>query len=140
MSGVKPSRDIRGDRAVGATVNANESTTSTAFADLATVGPTVTTTIGPSGRALVMIGGRSSNSSAGLLAIIGFAVSGASTRAADDALALLYTPPVANNVHQAVHAFVLTGLTPGATTFTAKYRVSAGTGSFSARNLTVVAL
>lgn len=140
MGAVKQDRAVRGDRSRGATVNASESTTSTTFADLATAGPTVAATIGPSGRAVVIVGGRLSNNGAGNFAIMAVAVTGASTRAADDALGAIYTPPAGGNLHQASHAFVLTGLAPGATTFTAKYRVAAGTGTFSARQLTIIPL
>jgi hypothetical protein len=41
---------------VGSRILTSESTTSTAYIDLATVGPTVTVDIGPSGRAIVILG------------------------------------------------------------------------------------
>jgi hypothetical protein len=67
-----------------------------------------------------------------------FAVSGASTQAASDARSLIL---LGNALQQSTASFVVSGLTPGSTTFTAQYRVSgSGTATFSNRSMFVIPL
>jgi hypothetical protein len=116
-------------------------TTSTSFTDLdgpALAGPAVTVTTGPS--ALVVVHCTLSNSGAGS-ARMAYDVSGATTIAAADnrgvgTFGVAGVTQIAGTV--ALHAFG--SLTPGSNTFTAKYRVSSGTGTFSARRIAVFPL
>lgn len=117
-----------------AAVLTSETTTSTTYADLATAGPAVTATIGASGKALVIPSAILSN--AGGLALMSFAVSGATTVAAtDDTTARSGAVSVASAM-----PVLVTGLTPGSNTFTAKYRANTATASFERRRLTVIPL
>jgi len=102
-----------------------EGTASATYTDLATGGPAVTLTVGPIGIAIVsfrawVVTGSSANQGR-----MSFAVSGANTVAAADANSIYL--PGAQSL-QFGTSVVLSGLTPGSTTFTAKYR-SAGSGS-----------
>lgn len=120
---------------LSASVAATETRTLTAYGDLTTAGPAVTVVTGT--MALVTVYADATNSGAGSLAFMGVAVSGASTIAADDSKALM----VAGTARvRASATFLITGLTPGSNTFTAKYRVDAGTGTWRARSITVVPL
>lgn len=121
------------------TVSTSETTTSTSFTDLATSGPAATVTIGNSGIAIVILTCASSNSGTGRN-YMGFAASGANTIAAADTKALYYQSFAAGSQGRQSVAILLTGLTPGSTTFTSKYRVSATTGTFFDRNIAVIAL
>lgn len=115
-----------------ATVDTLQSTTSTSFTDLATVGPSVTITTGT--KALVSISSRLVHSSSGAAAAMGFAVSGATTVAADIANAL-----ITNNQMRATQTKLITGLTAGSNVFTAKYESQdPGTSSFQYRQLSVI--
>jgi hypothetical protein len=121
--------------APGAASDATAGTTSSGtFGDLsgAGAGPSVTANL-PAGRALVVLtaaidapGGPSGGTGA-----MGFSVDGAAPEAtrvlAADRIEL-----------QASATYLVTGLSPGSHTFTAKYRTSAGTATFSNRQLVVV--
>jgi hypothetical protein len=109
----------------------SENTGSTSFTDLATGGPQVTVVTGAS--ALVMVDAQMINTGAGNSCLMGFAVSGASTSAAGDS----NSASVGGNLGASGSATFKIGLTNGSNTFTAKYRVSAGTGSFQYRSITV---
>lgn len=117
------------------TVATSETTTSTTFADLATVGPAVTVTTGTS--AMVIVTCRASNSNANKLVVMGFAVSGATTVAASDTQSFTQSGGGAVPA-QGSAVYVVTGLTAGSNTFTAKYRVDANTGTFLNRSITVI--
>lgn len=105
-----------------------------AFGDLATTGPAVTVTIGNNGLALVSIysGIAPSGASYGGM---GFDVSGANTISASDDMAIFVAGGAADGRIGA--SYLLTGLTPGSTTFTAKYKSGAST-TFTARRLAVI--
>jgi hypothetical protein len=113
-----------------------ETTTSTVYTNLATVGPAVTVTTGTS----VLLGFhcRQSNATLASNCWTTYAVSGATTIAAADGTALSYDSPVANSTAYHGTTFRVTGLTAGSNTFTLQYRVSAGTGTFHNRNLWVL--
>jgi hypothetical protein len=134
--------EVAGKQAAAATVATGESTTSTTYADLTTTTDTVTATIGANGLALVNLYSLLQNSQASSISYVSFAVSGANTLAAADGNALIYTtPPSGANWYNAMGAtFLLTGLTAGSTTFKMKYRVNANTGTYSARQISVVPL
>jgi hypothetical protein len=120
----------------GATVAATETTVSASYVDLTTPGPAATVTIGSSGRALVIMSAAIQNSGAAG-SFMSFAVSGASTRAAanDDAAYVIGT----NGVTAAL-VRLITGLTAGSNTFTAKYLSSGGTATFGRRGMVVIPL
>lgn len=122
------------------TVSTAQTTTSTTLVDLATVGPSVTITIGANGLALISLYAWASNNTAGSFSMMGFAASGANTFSATQTETLLIRSYNNNGATGASATFLLTGLTPGTTTFTAKYRVGTGTGTFEYRKLVAVPL
>ena len=113
----------------GANVLTAESTTSTTFTDLATVGPTVTVTTQTT--AIVIVAAFIQPT--GAFGAMSFAVSGASTIAASNNNAL----SVQTGIQTAYVAF-LSGLTPGSNIFTAKYNQSGTTSTFSNRTIAVI--
>jgi hypothetical protein len=117
-------------------VATSESTATTSFTDLTTAGPARTVTIGANGIALVIVSSHSFNTTASDT-FHGFAVSGATTIAANDTNSKITSLTTGNT---ASGAFLVTGLTPGSTTFTSKYRVAAGTGSWLRRQIAVIPL
>lgn len=123
-----------------ATVATNETTTSTTFTDLATVGPAVTVTTGA--RALVIISSESFISAGGSQSSTcrtGVAVSGATSIAATDDTSVTRAGNSSDR-YQMSRVALFDTLTPGSNTFTLKYRVSTGTGEFTRRNLAVLPL
>lgn len=122
--------------ASSALVATSQTTTSTSYADLATTGPAVTVIIGANGLALISIYAGINNSGANFTGM-SFAISGASTQAAADNFSIVYNGTL---VIRESGVFLLTGLTPGSTTFTAKYIVNAGTGTFQDRRIAVIPL
>lgn len=123
-------------RAVSAADLASGTTTSTTFTDLsgASAGPSITIEHGPN--VLVIVRGSLENTGAGS-ARMAYTLSGAnSLAAADNRGAHIFG--VANVNLGASDVSLLNSLTPGTSTFTAKYRVSSGTGQFSARRIIVM--
>lgn len=116
-------------------VAATQTTTSTSYTDLTTGGPAVSVTIGENELALVGLTCQLSNDTLAAKSFMGFTVSDASTVAAAEASSLILQAFVADNVIGTTAVFLVTGLTAGTNTFTAKYKVSSGTGSFGVRNL-----
>ncbi|WP_123742309.1 hypothetical protein [Saccharothrix texasensis] len=114
-----------------------QSTASTAYTDLTTAGPSVTVTTGAF--VLVFWTAHSQNTTANGRCFMSFGISGATTQAADDTWALtMQNPTATTNVRAGgVHMFPVT---PGNNTFTAKYRVDAGTGTWTNRQLFVIPL
>jgi len=126
-------------RSATATVATAQGTTSGPYVDLATVGPSVTVTTGT--KALVILTTVLSNTSAGSYSAMSFAVSGATTVAAAEQFSLYFQSATANNEMQGSWALIITGLTAGSNTFTAKYaRITAGTANFTNRRITVIDL
>lgn len=121
-----------------AVVGTSETTTSTGYTNLATVGPSVTCTTGSS--ALVCIFAGVTNNTAGAGAFASYTVSGASTIGGSDSRAVAYEPPsvAAATLSRAAFVGLANGLTPGVNTFTLTYRASAGTATFDNRTLTVI--
>ena len=118
-------------RVAGDRVDTSETTTSASYTDLATVGPDVTLTTGTTVLVTVAFTGYSS---AAFASVMSFAVSGATTLAASDANAAYCNSNGVN--HTATRTVLLTGLTPGSNTFTAKYRGST-TRTFNYRSISV---
>jgi hypothetical protein len=121
--------------AASATVVTSEITTATSFTDLATVGPAATVTVGPLGIAIVSISfwGYITSSAIGYMH---YAVSGANAISPDPSRAIKN-----DSIIQETWTIVdvLTGLTPGSTTFTAKYMIaSSGSANYGFRYLQVV--
>ena len=119
-----------------ATLGTNQTTTSTSYTDLATVGPSVTLTTGT--KALVIISTYIQNAVSNRDTYASWEVSGASTVAAADSWGMLVWANASGIQISASRVHLITGLTPGSNTFTMKYRVSAGTGAFSQRHITVL--
>lgn len=120
------------------TIATGETTTSTTYADLATVGPTVTATTGT--RALVFIYMHASHGTAGGRAIAAVDVSGSTTVAASDNWALEQGCNTAANSVSAGICHLFTSLNAGSNTFTVKYRTAAGTATYSDRQMIVFPL
>jgi hypothetical protein len=114
-------------------VATSEPTSSTAYTSLATIGPVVTVNTGTNALVGVYC---NQNSSTGNAAWMGYMVSGASSIAVDESLAV----QLQNTGGQRTGAVnFLTTLTPGTNTFTSQYRVStSGTATFSVRRLFVI--
>lgn len=115
----------------------DDSTTSTSFGDLAvTSGPDVTVTIG--NRAFVAVTARINVTTASQPGLVGYEMSGANTVAADDNRALWHETNGTGEFNRSTYYTMHTGLNPGSTTFTMKYRVGGGTGNFNYREIFVI--
>lgn len=138
--------DLIDRRTEEATVSASQATTSTGYTDLATVGPAVTIDVRASGRIQVTVSAllTYSNTAGGLAGgAMGFALSGSNTAAANDPQSLFAgfnSATTAGIDLGSSRVVVLSGLTPGATTVTCKYRTRGTSCSFRDRHLAVVAL
>lgn len=114
-----------------------QTTTSTAYADLATAGPQVTILCG--GKALVTVSAEGSLNTAPDISFAAVAVSGATTRAAADDYGTVIGHPVANVTIGGHSTFEMAGLTPGSNTFKLRYRTTGGsTATFLRRRISVV--
>lgn len=118
-------------------VAATETTTLTSFDDLpaGTVGPTQAATA--SLRVIVMLSAFVSNNTVNANSSMGVDVSGVATVAATDTFALRFTSSTANASIVGTYAAGLT-VAAGSCTYTAKYKVSSGTGTFANRRMTVM--
>lgn len=122
-----------------ASVLTNQSTTSTTYTDLATVGPSVTLTTGT--KVVVAVTCYTDPSSAGASGAMSFAVSGATTTAANDDFAAGLVGLSASGWAGVISWVGTVTVTAGSNTFTAKYkRGSAATHNFQDRYITVWAL
>lgn len=108
-------------------------TTSTSYGNLAdAVTTSVTVTTGP--LALVLLYCNLNNSVNGNRTWCAYDISGATTRAADDTRSVNHS----FNGGMRWGATLAESLTPGSNTFTMRYRVTAGTGTFSARRIGII--
>ena len=136
-----------------AVVATSETTNSASYVDLTTVGPTVTATVGPSGKVLVLVGANVSPNTtvSAYTSHIGFTLSSTSTNAGTTSLAAADTRAAAAGVGLSVidntvlAPVLLTGLAPSSspndTTFTLKYRADGiNTAAFYNRFLLVLPL
>lgn len=112
-------------------ISTSQTTTSTSFTDLSTAGPSVTTTTGTT--ALAIWGCRVDNSGASSLSVMSCAVTGSTAVGASDSRYFGGSAFVTGTM-----AVFYSALTPGSHTFTCKYRVTGGTGTFERRRLTVI--
>lgn len=116
-------------------VATQQSSASTSYTDLSTVGPAVTLVTGAN--AIVAVGSNIENANLSVNTYMSYAVSGASTVAANDQWSVAWGPNVASGYWSMSFVSFQTGLTPGSNTFTAKYRCSGGTGFWAQRYLVV---
>ena len=102
----------------------------------------MTVTVPASGHALVTVTALGTNSANEQSALMGFEVSGASTVAASDTRAMIvpFYGSGANLKVQTSATYLVTGLTAGSNTFTAKYRPTGGTGTWANRSIIVIPL
>jgi len=112
-----------------ALVSTSESTSSTTYTDLTTTTDTVTVTIGSSGMCEVWLSGLLTTTYDGGGAYMSFTMSGANTQAASDAESIyceVYVPGSAGaiGVSSVGIPLMLYNLTPGVTTFKAKYEAA----------------
>lgn len=119
-----------------ATVGTAESTDAVEWTDLATAGPEVTVTTGT--RAFVFIYGKLSNSTANSMAAMNWAVSGATERDPIWDTALAADGLTAANGLRFSNVDLISTLNPGENTFTMKYKVGSGTGTFDDRRIAVL--
>lgn len=124
-----------------ARVATGQTTTSVnSFGDLATVGPTVGPLVTGSA-AIVIMSASMENGTGGGGAIMGYAVTGASSIAASNDKALRHRSGTASQANRASTVAFEIGLTPGSNTFTAKYTTpTGGTATFTDRELLVIPL
>ena len=125
-----------------ALVATSQSTTSTTYADLATVGPSVSVTTGTFAIVFFTATAWQNSASASDSILMSIAVSGATTIAAADATAMRDTDVSGLSFARRYGNFVtFTTLTPGVNTFTAKYRTSnaANAANFGDRRIAVYA-
>jgi hypothetical protein len=115
-----------------------QTTTSTSYTDLTTVGPSATVNIGPKGTAIVMLTAQAMTNSNGVECYMGFSVSGATTVSANDDQALASATRNSGDLPKSSAVFWVTGLNEGSNTFISKYRTTSGTATFADRNLVVI--
>jgi hypothetical protein len=124
-------------------VATQEATTSSGvWADLATTTDQVTVNISSSGLASVFISAYFTEDTAAAYPVMGFAVSGATTVAADVSMCIAPVTVAGYPVPGRFGApFLVTGLNAGATTFKAKYQASGGgSATFADRRISVIPL
>ena len=108
-----------------ATVATNQNTNSTSYTDLTTAGPEVTLTTGTKALVIVTCQISGANESTSYMS---YAVSGATTIAANDAVALMKENDTGTALNESIRASAVSQvtLTAGSNTFTAKYKQSIG--------------
>jgi hypothetical protein len=115
-----------------AEVVALENTASGSYTDLTTPGPAVNVVVGGSG-VLIVLYGHEAQSPANTQGFMAFELNGANTRAAVDSDAVYLLPVTVGGFVVAgypARAKRLTGLQPGVTTVTAKYRLGLGAAAY----------
>lgn len=128
-------------------ISTQQSTSATSYTNLSTTGPTVTVTTGT--RALVLFSAGMNSTATDASMWVSVAVSGATTIAPADAIAIL-TDGVQGNFNFSGNpkdqhnrrgsAYLFTGLNAGSNTFTMQYKVGANTGHFHHREIIVYPL
>lgn len=123
----------------GVTINTAQMSTSTTYTDLGTVGPAVTVTTGEN--AIVFLVSSVSNATPGQSIFVSCAVSGSTSIAAPAGSNDVDLVQQADGGGETISGFtVVTGLTPGSNTFTMKYKVGGGTGTWGSRTIAVIPL
>lgn len=126
-------------------VAASQTSTSTSYTDLPTANA-ITVDVGQTGKLLINLGATlTSNDTNNAKTYMSFALSGANTLAAADNVAAVFQSPSANVVGSIDRTVLLTGLTPGSTTITAKFKVEtggggSGTGTWVNRSISAIPL
>lgn len=122
-----------------ARIDADETTTSTDYADLTTSGPSVTVTTGNA--ALVFSTMKLYINTANAAVGAAWQISGATERDADDRNQVKIDGLAATTQGTRIGIMdLITDLEPGVNTFTMKYKVGSGTGGFDTRVLIVLPL
>lgn len=134
MAGTSPIQGVFRGLSVATSVTTSQSRGATTFGNLATVGPTTTVTVGPSGILIVVFSAQISTTSDNDGGVMGTALSGANTVAAEDARALVFYPKINGAIQQMSRVSLYAGLTPGDTVVTCQYRdiIDVGTDVFFA--------
>lgn len=120
-----------------ARTSARESTTSTTYVDLSTIGPVVTIETGPN--AFVFIGGSMENNTANSVAGMSFEISGATIALASDERSVSTDGLSAGYAWRTGTARYV-DLNEGENTFTAKYKCGSNTATFQDRYIIVMPL
>lgn len=110
--------------------------TSTSYADLSPSGPSVTAVC--KGKALVYVSAKMSNSSSNTFTGVSFSVSGATSISASDTRGAYFNGLPAGEAIEIGAMSLVESLTAGTHTFTMKYKVGGGTGTFWHRRITVI--
>lgn len=122
-----------------ATIATSQTTASTTYTDLATVGPAVTLTTGT--KVVVCLTCDIGPVGAGTMGAAAFAISGATTLAATDDFSCGRFSYSASGGRGVVSFVGVVTVTAGSNTFTMKYKRGTGNPSdFAFRNITVIAL
>lgn len=132
QDGAVTSKEVNLDWAT-ADVVTSETTTSTSYTDLATVGPAITLSPGAIADHLLICSGRAKNSVAGNISALSPAIAGATALDADKADCLL-------DNFVTVSRSTMAPLQANGATHTLKYKVSGGTGTFSNRRILGLAI
>lgn len=130
-----------GTDATSAVVATEDTETSTSYDDIGTDGPTISYSPTASKVVLLLYGCNMSNSAIGNTTYASIAISGATTLAASDANSINLRPSGTNGQEKMVlmKAIIVT-LAAGANTIKLRYRVEAGTGTYSNRFLVMLPL
>lgn len=123
-------------RAMSAADLTSGTTTATTYGNLtgSGIGPTITVDTGPA--ALIIVRCSAENSGGGS-SRMAYDISGATSLAAADNRGVGFFGAAGGNIN-ASDASLVSTLTPGSNTFTARYRVSSGTGTFTSRRILVL--
>lgn len=118
-------------------ITTSQTTTSTSYTNLATIGPEVTVTTGTS--AVVLITASVSSGTAGQGGIVGYQVTGASTVAESSQRSLRTVSASAGHRFRASMVHFEVGLSSGSNTFTCRYcTTGSGTATFDDRQLLII--
>jgi len=123
---------------LNAVIATAQTAVSTSYVDLATPGPAVTVTTGAS--AIVAIGSQLDNNTANTQTFASYAVSGATAVTVQHAWRILRDGAALSNPHRYSAMSMQAALNPGSNTFTMKYAVGGGTGTFANREIVVMPL
>lgn len=117
-------------------ITTSQSTASTSYADLATPGPSVSSTTGAT--AIVWFSAEASTNVTSSLQKFSVEVSGASSVAASDDWAVILDGIYDSSPCRRMSMHRFTGLTPGLNTFKMKYAAGSNTATFGRRELIVM--
>lgn len=131
---------LEGDTPEQSTVTTDESTSSTTYTSLTTTGPSVTVSLVTGQTCVVHIQAGMYSATSGDRMWLSYAVSGASTVAASDAVGFKVRAAGSNVDSTFSGADVYTATADGDHTFTLKYRFDSGTGPVHFLNRKIIAL